>query len=259
MDGEGDGGDRGPAFLPARRDRPDRHRPRRRRRRARGEDRRGRLDDHAGARAEPLPHARADAEAEADRGVPRDQARQPLVEGQDPHRVHERGLLRKPRVRDRGGRGDVLLDSGGPAEPRAVGNARRPAAGAVDLRPVPPAAGRDRATQRGAARDARQRRDYVHPVREGGARPQPASPCRPPLHAYPRAVLLQLRRGSPSSRSTARTPSAQAGSRSTRRSIPRCSVRRAPRSRTSSRCRPILPRRSCRSIRAPAPFARWPP
>ncbi len=40
---------------------PDRHRPRGRRRRARREDRRGRLDDHAGARAQPLPLARADA------------------------------------------------------------------------------------------------------------------------------------------------------------------------------------------------------
>ena len=44
------------------------------------QDRRGRLDDHAGARPQPLPLARADAEAEGDRGVPRDQARERVVE-----------------------------------------------------------------------------------------------------------------------------------------------------------------------------------
>ena len=78
---EGDGRDRGPALLPARRRRPRRHRARRRRRRPRGQVRAGRLDDHAGARAEPLPLARADAEAEAHRGVSRDQARAAVVEG----------------------------------------------------------------------------------------------------------------------------------------------------------------------------------
>ena len=109
---EGDRRDRGPALLSARRRRPGRHHARGRRRRTRGQDRAGRLDDHAGARAQPLPLARADVQAQAHRGVPRDQAVEPLVEGQDPDRVHEPGVLRQPRVRNRGGRRDVLLESG---------------------------------------------------------------------------------------------------------------------------------------------------
>ena len=60
------------------------------------------------------------------------------VEGRILADVHEPRLLRQPRVRRRGGRADVLL-----ASPRskltltAGGAARRPAAGAVGLRPVP--------------------------------------------------------------------------------------------------------------------------
>ena len=46
-----------------------------------------------------------------DRGVPLDQAVASVVEGPDPDRVHEPGVLRQPRVRDRGRRGDVLLDA----------------------------------------------------------------------------------------------------------------------------------------------------
>ena len=63
------------------------------------QDRAGRLDDHAGARAQPLPLARADVQAQAHRGLSRDQAVEPLVEGEDPDRVHEPGLLRQSRVR----------------------------------------------------------------------------------------------------------------------------------------------------------------
>ena len=137
LDAEGDRRDRGSALLPARRRRPDGDPPRLRRRRHRGAHRPGRLDDHAGARAQPLPLARADAAAEGRRGVPGGQARAHLVEGQDPHGVPERRLLRQPRVRDRGCGRDVLLRSGEPADARAGRAARGAAAGAVLLRPAP--------------------------------------------------------------------------------------------------------------------------
>ena len=52
--------------------------------------------------------------------------------------VHEPGLLRQPRLRDRGRCADVLLEERARPEPRRVGAARRPAAGAVALRPDPP-------------------------------------------------------------------------------------------------------------------------
>ena len=71
----------------------------------------GRLDDHAAARPQPLHLARADARAQGQGGLPRDQARPALVEGQDPQDVHEPGLLRQPRLRHRGGGADVLLAS----------------------------------------------------------------------------------------------------------------------------------------------------
>ena len=51
-----------------------------------GQGRRGRLDDHAAARPQPLHLARADADAEDQGGLPGDQARAALVEGQDPRR-----------------------------------------------------------------------------------------------------------------------------------------------------------------------------
>ena len=79
-----------------------------------------------------------------------DQAVAPVVEGQDPDRVHEPGLLRQPRVRDRGRRRDVLLAHREGADARAGGAPRRPAAGAVELRPVPQPVGGARAPQRGA-------------------------------------------------------------------------------------------------------------
>ena len=58
-------------------------------------------------------------------------------EGLDPRRVHEPGLLRQPRVRRRGGRADVLLQARAQSHARRGGDPRRPAAGAVELRPVP--------------------------------------------------------------------------------------------------------------------------
>ena len=46
-----------------------------------GQGRRGRLDDHAAARPQPLHLARADVPAEDQGGLPGDQAQQQLVEG----------------------------------------------------------------------------------------------------------------------------------------------------------------------------------
>ena len=80
-------------------------------RRQRRQGRRGRLDDRAAARAQPLHGPRANLRAQAQGGLPRDQAEQQLVEGQDPRRVPEHGLLRQPRLRRRGRVADVLLAS----------------------------------------------------------------------------------------------------------------------------------------------------
>ena len=85
-------------------------------------------------------------------------------------RLHEPGLLRQPRVRGRGGRRDVLLETREEAHPRAGRAARRPAAGAVELRPVPQPGRRTRAPERGAARDARERRHHVVGVRSARRR-----------------------------------------------------------------------------------------
>src|SRR5205823_7801963 len=117
------------------------------------------------ARAEPLPLAGADAETEAHRGLPCDQARAAVAEGSDPDRVHEPGVLRQPRVRDRGGGGDVLLAHGEEPEPRAGGTDRGPAAGTVELRPVPEPGGGARSTEPSAERDARERRHHLVAIR----------------------------------------------------------------------------------------------
>ena len=196
VDGKGDGRDRGPALLPARRHRPARDHARGRRRRQSAQVRPGRLDDHTGARAQPLPDARAHVEAQAGRSLSRDQARRPLVEEADPHRVHERGVLRQSRVRDRCGGRDVLLHPGSQPDPRPVRAARRAAPGAVDLRPVPRPRGCSGAAQRRVARAARQRRHHLVGVRAGEERPRSASEAGPSLLDDPRAVLLRLRRGS---------------------------------------------------------------
>ena len=69
----------------------------------------GRLDDHPAVRQERArgpgqPHGAP----EAARGGARLPPRAPVVEGQDPHRVPELDLLRRGRLRDRGGRPDLL-------------------------------------------------------------------------------------------------------------------------------------------------------
>ena len=101
--------DRGRALLRAPRHRLPRHRPRpaaghRLRRR-----RPGRLDDHPAVRQERARGAgQPDRPAEAPRGGARLPDRAPVVEGQDPHQLPQQHLLRQRRLRDRGGRPDLL-------------------------------------------------------------------------------------------------------------------------------------------------------
>ena len=78
---KGDDRDRGPPLLRARRRRLRGHRPRADEGHPRRPDRRGRLDDHAAARAQPLPGLeRADDRAQDQGGLPRDQAQPAVVE-----------------------------------------------------------------------------------------------------------------------------------------------------------------------------------
>ena len=153
----------------------------------------GRLDDHAAARAQPLHLEGADVQAQGQGGLPRDQAEPPLVEGQDPRRVRQPGLLRQPRLRDRGRGADVLLEARARALARTGGDAGRPPAGAVELRPAAPALERDRAARRGVARDAQLRVHHARPVQGGDRGPGPAPQAGQALHAHQGAVLLQLR------------------------------------------------------------------
>ena len=145
VDAQGHRGDRGPSLLQPRRGRLRGDRPCRLEGHQRRRGRPGRLDDHAAARPQPLHLEGADVQAEGQGGLPRDQAEPSLVEGPDPQRVHEPGLLRQPRLRDRGGGADLLLQACSEPDPRPVGATRRPAAGAVVVRPAAPSRRRARA------------------------------------------------------------------------------------------------------------------
>ena len=108
---EGDGRDRGPALLPARRRRLRRHRSR-----AlwtdvsAGQGRRGRLDDHPAARAATsTPAARRRSTRKIKEACLAIKLSDKLVEARDPRRVPEHRLLRQPRLRRRGRGADVLL------------------------------------------------------------------------------------------------------------------------------------------------------
>ncbi len=69
----------------------------------------GRLDDHPAVRQErPRRPGEPDDPPEVPRGRDRLPPRAPMVEGQDPHRVPERDLLRRGRHRDRGGGAHLL-------------------------------------------------------------------------------------------------------------------------------------------------------
>ena len=152
LDAEGDGGDRGPPLLRARRHRRRGHRPRALEERQRRRGRRRRLDDHAAARPQPLSGLpRADGRAEAEGGLPRDQAQRRVVEAEDPGHLHEPGLLRQPRLRDRGGGADLLLQERERADPAGGCAACGNDAGAVLLRPVQQAPRWRQSPQPGAA------------------------------------------------------------------------------------------------------------
>ena len=166
---QGDGRDRGPALLPARRRRLRGHRARALEGRERRPGRRGRLDDHAAARPQPLHRPRADLRAQAQGGVPRDQARPGVVEGADPRDVPEQVYYGNHAYGVEAAAQTYFSKHAQRADPPPGGAARRPAAGAVDLRPVPEPRRRDRAAQRGAARDARTRATIdARAVRLGG-------------------------------------------------------------------------------------------
>ena len=157
VDGQGDGRDRGPPLLPARRHRLPGHCPRRRQGHPGGASGRGRLDDHAAARPQPLHQAqRADPAAEGRRGMPRRQAEQAPLAELDPRELHEHRLLREPRLRRRGRGADLLLAPRQEALAAPGGPARRAPPGAVGVRPVQEPGARDRAPQprpRGALRE----------------------------------------------------------------------------------------------------------
>ena len=123
----GRGRDRGPALLRAQRGRLPGHRPRRLAGRHLRLGSAGRLDDHPAVRQERARRAgQPDRVPEAARGGARLPPRAPVVEGQDPHRVPERDLLRRGRDRDRGGREDLLRATTTPAAARATRPSRAP-------------------------------------------------------------------------------------------------------------------------------------
>ena len=82
-------------------------------------------------------------------------------QGRHPRQVPERGLLRDGQRQHRGrgpGRlGDLLLEAGLEADPRAIGAARRPPAGALGLQPDPQPQGGQRTPQRGPRENGRPR------------------------------------------------------------------------------------------------------
>ena len=102
---------------------------------------------------------------------------------------------------------------------RAGGAARRAAAGAVELRPVPQSVGGARAPQRRAEGDAREPRHHVVGVRAREGADESRARAGPALPPHPRAVLLQLRAGAPPAGVRRRTRCAREGCGCTRRSI----------------------------------------
>ena len=167
VDAQGHGGDRGSPLLPARWRRLRGHRARRLQgpqRRPRGA---GRLDDHPAAGAQPLHLEGAHVQAQGEGGLPRDQALPREEQGLDPRPVHEPGLLRQPRLRDRGRGADLLLEARQGADARPGRVARRPAAGADVLRPAAPSRGGLGASRQRARGDVQIRRHHRRPVPGG--------------------------------------------------------------------------------------------
>ncbi len=155
-----DGGDRGSALLQAQRRRPHGHLPRGGQGRHPRRRAAGRLDDHDAADAQPLPRRRpAHAQAEDHRGQARARLRESTQQALDPHQLPQQRPLRHRRRPDggrrAGGRADLLRQARLAAQPPAVGAARRAAAGAVAVQPVPRPRRGEGAAQRGAREDGR--------------------------------------------------------------------------------------------------------
>ncbi len=137
-----------------------------------------------------------DAATEGRRGLPRRQARARLVEGQDPHRLSQRRLLREPRLRDRGRGRDVLLRSGEPPDARAGCAPRGASAGSVLLRPAPQSGRRPR--RRDDVLRALRRSGDITDAQYAAAVHDPQPPPAPePGVCEPGAVLRRLRREPP--------------------------------------------------------------
>ena len=127
------------------------------------------------------------------------------------------------------------------ADAEAGGADRGPAAGAVDLRPDPPARARARPPRRGAARDVHDRgrstpSQYNVAVADRDLGSKPGK-----LYQRIREPYFFRTSTTSSSRSTAARPFARAGCASTRRSTGGCRSPRGARSSTRSRTRPIPP------------------
>ena len=178
--------DRGPPLLHQQRRRHPRHRPRVRPGRRQPEDRPGRLDDHPAVRQERARGAgRPHGLPEAARGGARLPPHAQVVEGEDPHRVPQRDLLRQRRLRHRVRRPRVLRQRGPgasevrharPPELRFAAAPRGGGAAGGDrlqpqrLRPGGPLARRDGAPQPRAAARCSSRGSSRGPTTTGRSR-----------------------------------------------------------------------------------------
>ena len=248
--GEGGARDRGPPLLQPSRARPDRPHARRAPQPAQRRRSAGRQHDHAAAVQEllPAPHRRArlqergaELEAQAAGGAAGVRARAQRHQAGDPRDVPERGLPRPVGlVRDqRRGRGGADLLRQGRDQPDA--DRVRPARGhdpvAEPVQPVPPRGARDRAQERGGARDAgrglhRQGHDGAgagQPAAGGAAEPrqQPTRPTSSTSSAssWPSATRPRTWRRA-TCRSTRRSTCTCRRSRSRRCSAGSCASRR---------------------------------
>ena len=193
------GRDRGLPLLQAPRCRLRRRHPRGDEEPREPQDRAGRIDDHAAARAGAL-HQGPDAQLQAQgaRGEAGVGARGRASQALDPHVVPEQHPVRHGQRRDgRGHRGrgrDLLLQARQGPDARPGRAAGRPAAGALALQPVQEPPGCARPPQRGAARDGQE--PLPHSGRGDRRDGQAArAPCRQQVLPPRRAVLLRLRLG----------------------------------------------------------------
>ena len=191
----GDDRDRGPPLLPARRARLPGHRPRgdqgrlQRRRRLQGASTLTmQLVDNvylpSQLQVQPRPQVQ-DRPGQARRAA-RGQALQELDPQQVPQRRAVRDRRRPDRLRRRRRVADVLRQAGAEADARPGGAARRPAAGAVGVQPVPRHGRRAPAPGRGAAGDGA--RPTTSP------RPRPTRPTAKRLGVKPDNTYLQIRK-----------------------------------------------------------------